>query len=57
MIRCPTSGKPVPVGISVDWASFNDAKISDEVLPRCKFCGGTHTWSKSDAWIQPGATG
>ena len=50
MIKCPTTGKAVPTGMSMDAASFAGSTFSDNSVG-CRECGQTHTWSKGDAFL------
>ena len=48
VITCPTTGRKVPTGVSLDRASWETATLENNSL-RCPACGQTHVWSKKDA--------
>lgn len=52
VIRCPTSGREVATGISMDEASFESSTLENNVLGNCPACGGDHVWSKEDAFLK-----
>lgn len=52
MIKCPTTGKPVPTGIGMDKGSFEGSSLTDNTVASCPHCGADHTWSKSDAYLE-----
>ena len=52
MIRCPTTGELVPVGIDTDKDSFDSLPNIKATPIRCPLCGKEHTWSKSDAILE-----
>ncbi len=47
-ITCPTTGKPVSTGMSIERVSFYRSILTGNSV-RCPHCGQTHYWSKSDA--------
>ncbi|MEY2482406.1 MAG: hypothetical protein QOK24_934 [Verrucomicrobiota bacterium] len=53
MISCPKTSKPVFTGIAIDEVSFKDPtnRFTNNSVS-CPHCGGTHTWSKEDAFLQ-----
>ncbi len=52
LIRCPTTGKPLPTGFPV--GSKEIFKTSDFVnnSTNCRHCGKVHEWSKEDAFLE-----
>lgn len=50
MIRCPTTDEPVPTGIGMDFETFRNVTMRDNVLSGCPACGGTHVWQGNDAF-------
>ena len=50
-IKCPSTGKPVDTGMSMDKSTFNTASISGNSF-RCPECEKTHTWNKSEAFLE-----
>jgi endogenous inhibitor of DNA gyrase (YacG/DUF329 family) len=50
MIKCPTTGRDVPVGIDTDQVSF-DRLPNTPASMTCPACGKEHIWSKSEAWL------
>ena len=53
-ITCPTTGKPVYVGLNMEWnelESFNPGN-QDLRLPNCRHCGQEHTYQKSDLFLR-----
>jgi len=48
-IRCPTTGKPVDTGMSMERESFY--RSVHRQLVRCPRCGAKHIWSKAEAII------
>ena len=54
MIRCPRTGFDVSTGIEMDWAAFNRLReVHAEI--NCPACGGTHVWTRAEAWLTHGA--
>ena len=51
MITCPSTGKPIPVGIALPKQSF-DASTFLNATVSCPHCGQTHTWNKEDAYVE-----
>lgn len=47
MIRCPTTGKPVPTGMAADKESFKTMNYDNNSV-QCPHCKQPHTWSKKD---------
>ena len=52
MIKCPKTGKPVPTGFGMDKGSFESSTLTNNTVSPCPACGGKHTWSKKDGWLQ-----
>jgi endogenous inhibitor of DNA gyrase (YacG/DUF329 family) len=50
MINCPTTGKPVKTGISMNIHLFRNATIEGREV-QCPHCGKVHIWSKKDAHL------
>jgi endogenous inhibitor of DNA gyrase (YacG/DUF329 family) len=55
-ITCPTTGKPVSTGMSMEPASFYRSVLTGNSV-KCPHCGTTHIWSKSEAIFDDNATG
>ena len=55
-IRCPTTGKPVSTGMSMEPASFYRSVLTGNSV-KCPHCGTTHIWSKSEAIFDESETG
>ncbi len=51
MIKCPTTGKDVSTGMSMDQQSFQTATLSNNSV-RCSACGKDHVWNKKDAFLK-----
>jgi endogenous inhibitor of DNA gyrase (YacG/DUF329 family) len=49
-IRCPTTGKPVDTGMSMEPESFYRSVLTGNSV-RCPHCGALHIWSKAEAII------
>jgi endogenous inhibitor of DNA gyrase (YacG/DUF329 family) len=47
-IMCPTTGKPVGTGMTMEPASFYRSILTGNSL-RCPHCRATHIWSKAQA--------
>jgi hypothetical protein len=47
-IVCPTTGREVATGITMERAEFERAALENNVF-RCSACGRIHVWSKKDA--------
>ena len=47
-IECPTTGKPVSTGMSMDRTSFYRSILTGNSV-RCPHCERTHYWSKDHA--------
>lgn len=52
MIRCPKTGKPLGTGVGSDKQSFEGSSFENMSIGPCPHCGGNHTWSKKDAWVE-----
>lgn len=50
MVRCPTTGRAVSLGIELDPVTF-DRTPGFVATFRCGACAAEHPWSKADAWI------
>ena len=51
MTSCLKSGKPLPTGVVMDRASFESATVDGNEVG-CPHCGGSHVWSKANAWVE-----
>lgn len=51
MIKCPTTGKPVPTGMDFDRQTFENATLTNNATG-CPHCQQTHTWNKADAYLE-----
>ena len=47
-ITCPTTGKPVSTGMTLEPESFYRSVLTGTSV-KCPHCGITHIWSKADA--------
>ena len=47
-ITCPTTGKPVSTGMTLEPESFYRSVLTGNSV-KCPHCGITHIWSKADA--------
>lgn len=52
LIKCPSTGKDVPTGFTMDRASFEEPTntIENCSVP-CPYCRQVHVWSKADAFF------
>jgi hypothetical protein len=51
MIQCPSTGRAVSTGIeTLDVDQLPAVKVRTV----CPACGGTHEWTKHDAWLAEG---
>ncbi len=50
MIKCPTTGREVSVGIDTDQISFSQLPNIPASMT-CPECGEAHVWSKGEAWL------
>jgi hypothetical protein len=48
---CPTTNEPVSTGIETDAYGWRCLSAGEAELP-CRHCGGVHTWSTLDRWLQ-----
>jgi hypothetical protein len=51
MIRCPTTGRPIPTGLKVDRSSFSSTPVFFS-RTRCPICRVNHEWFAKDAWVR-----
>lgn len=51
-IVCPVKNEPVATGFAADAASFSSMTLTDNTFSPCPACGGSHTWSKEDAFLE-----
>jgi len=50
MVKCPSTGNPIPTGIETDRATFD--KLPNVLShSRCPHCGLEHPWWTHDAWL------
>jgi hypothetical protein len=52
-INCPTTGIPVPTGLTTSSVVFHSLPAVAVPL-RCPACGKIHKWKPQDAWIGQG---
>ena len=52
VIRCPKTGKVVPVGFAGVRDTFHAGENAMATLV-CPACGRIHHWQKKDAWVEP----
>lgn len=50
MIKCPTTGQPVPTNIGFDFETFKNVTMKDNTLGHCPACGQDHVWQQEDAF-------
>lgn len=48
MIKCPSTGKPVPTGIVWDLATIDSLKLETNAQVTCPHCKQEHSWNKAD---------
>ena len=51
VIRCPEMDEEVATGFVTDLHHLDDLPDREAVLRGCPACGGTHRWSKTDAYL------
>lgn len=51
MVKCPKTGQAVSTGIGMSKEAFATTTMERNSF-RCSACGGLHTWSKNDAFLQ-----
>ena len=49
LIKCPTTGKMIYTGFSMDPQTFEASPIEEMDPVECPACHQTHRWSKRDA--------
>jgi len=49
-ITCPTTGKPVSTGMTLEPESFYRSVLTGNSV-KCPHCGHTHIWTKDEAII------
>jgi hypothetical protein len=55
MIRCPANGQPIATGIEIELESLVQLpQVRSELI--CPCCGGRHTWSPEQAWLNKSGT-
>lgn len=52
VIRCPETGKTVPVGFEAVRETFHAPENALATI-HCPACGKLHQWQKRDAWVEP----
>jgi endogenous inhibitor of DNA gyrase (YacG/DUF329 family) len=52
MIRCPKTNKPMYTGMTMPQQAFDSSTLEDNTVGPCPHCGGQHTWSKEDAFLE-----
>jgi hypothetical protein len=52
VIRCPVTGKVVPVGFEAVRDTFHASENAMATI-RCRSCGQLHRWEKRDVWVEP----
>ncbi len=53
-INCPTTGSPVPTGLTTNAVVFHS--LPPVAVPLCcPACGKMHKWKPQDAWVGHGA--
>ena len=50
MIRCPTTGREISVGIEADDSHFRSSPVFFS-RSYCTFCRTEHEWFAKDAWV------
>jgi hypothetical protein len=51
MIRCPTTRREVPTGLTTEAIKF-DSLYGITIPMECPECGRTHTWKREEAWTR-----
>jgi hypothetical protein len=51
MIKCPVKNVPVPTGMAMGKQAFDSSMFVNNTSS-CPACGGMHTWSKEQAWLE-----
>ncbi len=54
MIDCPTTGNPVPTGMSLSNKAMEALPMSGNILRNCPECGRRHAWGRKDAYQEEG---
>jgi len=51
---CPDTGKPVYVGLSMEWDQLESLEIGtvDQNVPVCPHCGKPHRFEKKDLFLR-----
>lgn len=52
MIKCSTTGKPVPTGIGATKSAYETGNYIQMRISGCPHCGGSHVWDKKDSWLE-----
>ncbi|HEX8091621.1 MAG TPA: hypothetical protein VF762_22400 [Blastocatellia bacterium] len=53
MITCPTTGRAIYTGMSMDEDSFEqDSKAFSNTGAPCPECGELHPWQRQDAFLE-----
>jgi hypothetical protein len=50
LFECPTTKRPVEVGLRIDYASMRNVQPVTISLV-CPLCDGTHEWTLHEGWI------
>ena len=51
LIKCPSTGKPIPTGIAMSKQLFESAMMQGNSV-QCPHCQQMHTWDKGDAYLE-----
>jgi hypothetical protein len=50
LFECPTTGRPIEIGIAIDYASLRNVQpVTISLL--CPLCNGPHEWKLHEGWI------
>lgn len=50
LFECPTTGRPIEIGIAIDYASLRNVQpVTISLL--CPLCDGAHEWKLHEGWI------
>ncbi|MCG8544679.1 MAG: hypothetical protein MJE12_10770 [Alphaproteobacteria bacterium] len=56
---CPNTGKPIYVGLNLEWAQLESLDLIgvDQDIPRCPHCGQEHRFEKQDLYLRTDGAG
>lgn len=58
-MNCPATGKPVYVGLNMEWGELEclDPSAVDCNIPKCPHCGQAHRFEKNDLYLRTDGAG